>query len=114
MNRAQRRRHHAKQRARNQRYRAWEAEHIAILDGLGLPLSARKHMYRLRHLVQPIVWRSPFETVLMKNLYYAEVRNVQAAFVSTAGTEALPRLAELVGGEYVCAPSAPVAEGPQP
>jgi len=109
MNKAQRRRHHAKQRARKQRYRAWVLEHIAILDGLGLPLSARKRMYRLRHLVQPIV-RSPFETGLMENLYYAEVRHVQAAYVSTVGTEALPRLAELVGGEHVCAKEEPDAD----
>lgn len=92
-----RRAHHAKQRARKQRYRAWVVEHIAILDGLGLPRAARKHMYRFRHIVQPIVWRSPFETGLLDNLFYAEVRHVQDAFVSTAGTEALPKLAEMVG-----------------
>lgn len=93
---AGRRAHHARQRARKQRYRAWVVEHRAILDGLELPQSARKHMYRFRHLVQPIV-RSPFETGLLDNLFYAEVRHVQDAFVSTAGTEALPQLAEQLG-----------------
>jgi hypothetical protein len=95
MNRAQRRRHHAKQRARKQRYRAWEAEHAPILDGLGVDRAGRRHMYRLRHLVRPIVRRS-FEGELLRELYYAEVRYVRGAFVSTAGAEALPRLAALV------------------
>ena len=93
---AQRRHHHAQQRARKARYRAWEVEHIAILDGLALPRAARKRMYRFRHLVVPIV-RSPFEAGQLDHLYEVEVQHARDALVSTASAEALPRLAELVG-----------------
>jgi hypothetical protein len=93
MNRAQRRRHHAKQRARKQRYRAWEAEHAQILDELGLSRTRRKRLYRLLRIAEPIVQRC-FEVELIRNRYYEEVLDVR---VSTAGAEALPRLAELAG-----------------
>jgi hypothetical protein len=102
MKKEQRRRHHAKQRARKQRYRAWEVENIAILDGLGLPRAARKRVYRLRHLAAPIVRRC-FEPGMLRDLVSVEALHVRDAYVSTAGTEALPRLAELVGGEHVFA-----------
>ncbi len=96
MNKAQRRRHHAKQRARKQRYRAWEAANALILDGLALPRTARKVMYRLRHLAAPIVRRC-FEPGMLRDLVSVEAMHVRDAYVSTAGAEALPRLAELVG-----------------
>jgi hypothetical protein len=69
--RAQRRSHHAKQRARKQRYRAWEAEHAGFLAGTELSRADRKGLYRLGHPVGPIVRRfaARLEWGMLRNLF---------------------------------------------
>jgi hypothetical protein len=81
---AGRRDHHAKQRVRKQRYRAWEAEYASFLEGLGADRATRKQMYRFRHIARPIVRRC-FDGELMREMFGVEVRIAQDAMVSTAG-----------------------------